>query len=386
MTGRLEICTVSGGRADYGLLLPVLRAIAKDAGFSLQLVLTGQHLVREAGHTAASARAEGFAVTEVDMQLAADDPVSISHAAGRGLAGVSDALARLEPDLLLVLGDRYEILCSAVAATLARIPIAHIAGGDLTEGAFDDAFRHAVTKLAHIHLVTNADAARRVRQLGEPADRVHVVGSPGLDLVRATKVPAREEFFAAVGLQPRAVNLIVTFHPATLAKSSLADLEEMLVALAELGDRCAVLFTGSNADPDGRRIDARLRGFVAGDASARRFTPSLGSELYFAALTHMDAMVGNSSSGLYEGPSFGIPAVNIGDRQKGRLRASSVIDCAAESRAIGAAIGAALARGRQPATNPYGDGHAAERIVAVLASIRDPRSLLIKRFMEREAA
>ena len=385
MTGRLEICAVSGGRADYGLLLPVLKALSKDAGFGLQLILTGQHLVREAGSTAADARAEGFAVTEVDMQLLADDPVSISRAAGRALAGISDALAHLKPDMLLILGDRYEILCAAVAATIARVPIVHIAGGDITEGAFDDAFRHAITKLAHIHLVTNADAARRVRQLGESPERVHIVGSPGLDLVRTTRVPSREEFFAAIGLQPQAVNLIVTFHPATLAKDSVADLEKILKALTLVGDDTAILFTGSNADPDGRRIDARVQEFVA-CRGAMRFKATLGNALFYAALSHMDAMVGNSSSGLYEAPSFGIPTVNIGDRQKGRLRASSVIDCAAERRAIHAAIGAALTRGRKPSVNPFGDGRSSERIIALLKSIDDPRSLLVKRFAELEAA
>jgi UDP-hydrolysing UDP-N-acetyl-D-glucosamine 2-epimerase len=385
MTRRLRICAVSSGRADYGLLLPVMRALNDDARFDVRLVLTGQHLVRSAGNTAARVRADGFAATEVDMQLTADDPVSISRAAGRALGGMAEALARLDADLLLILGDRYEILCAAVAATIARIPIAHIAGGDVTEGAFDDVIRHAITKLAHIHLVTNTDAARRVRQLGEPAERVHVVGSPGLDLIRLTNVPGRAEFLAAVDLPPRAINLIVTFHPVTLAKDSLAELEEMLGALALLGDCTAILFTGSNADPDGRRIDARVKEFIAHNA-AMHFTPALGNTLYYAALTHMDAMVGNSSSGLYEGPSFGIPTVNIGDRQKGRLRASSVIDCPAERSAIHAAIDAALARGRKPSVNPFGDGHASERIVAVLKSINDPRGLLVKRFAEIEAA
>jgi UDP-hydrolysing UDP-N-acetyl-D-glucosamine 2-epimerase len=222
-----------------------------------------------------------------------------------------------------------------------------------------------------------------VRQLGEEAARVHVVGSPGLDLVRMTKVPAREAFFPSVGLKPRAINVIVTFHPVTLADDSLCQLDEMLAALAQLPD-AAILFTGSNADPDGRRIDARVQQFVAGHPAAR-FVASLGAEGYFAALTHMDVVVGNSSSGLYEAPSFGIPAVNIGDRQKGRLRASSVIDCPAERTAIGDAIEVALARGRRPTENPYGDGHASERIVAVLKSLTDPRQVLVKRFVDMAA-
>src|SRR5262249_37605315 len=235
MRGRLRVCAVSGGRADYGPLLPVLRALRDDPHFDLCLVLTGQHLVRSAGDTAAMVRADGFApAAEIDMQLAGDDAVSITRAAGSALSGMADALAKLRPDLVLILGDRYEILCTAIAATIARIPIAHIAGGDITEGAFDEAFRHAITKLAHIHLVTNETAARRVRQLGEPAARVHVSGSPGLDLIRTTKLPARAEFFAAIGMPPRALNLLVTYHPATLASDSLAELEELLLALSSL--------------------------------------------------------------------------------------------------------------------------------------------------------
>lgn len=382
----MKICAISGGRADYGLLLPVLRGLRGDPEFELDLVLTGQHLVPSAGDTAAAVRADGFTpAAEVDMGLSVDDPVSITEAAGRALAGIANVLAKLAPDLVLLLGDRYEILCCAIAATIARVPIAHIAGGDVTEGAFDDAFRHAVTKLAHVHLVTNVESARRVRQLGEAAEHVHIVGSPGLDLIRSTQVLAREDFFAAVGLAPHEANLLVTFHPVTLADDSLAELEELLAALASLRERAAILITGSNADPQGRHVDARLQEFVA-EYRAARFTPALGHKLYYSALTHMDAIVGNSSSGLYEAPTFGVSTVNIGDRQKGRLRAASVIDCAPERGAIRSALDAALTRSRWPVVNPYGDGHAAEQIVRILRSIGDPRRLLVKRFVDLQAA
>jgi len=380
MTSPLKICVVSGGRADFGLLLPVMQALAADDAFQLQLVITGQHLL-DGGHAVETlADRHGLKiVAAVDMGLDGDAPAAIGAAAGRGLSGMAEAFGSLQPDLLILLGDRYEIACAAIAATIARIPVAHIAGGDVTEGAFDDAFRHAITKLAHLHFVTNADAARRLRQMGESEGRIHVVGSPGLDLIRATPVMARDAFFAEVGLEPRPVNLLITFHPATLSEDSLAQLEAMLAALASCD--AGLLFTGSNADPEGRRIDARVQDFVASH-SAARFVISLGSARYFSALTHMDAMVGNSSSGLYEAPSFGLPAVNIGDRQKGRLRAASVFDCPPQEKAIREAIAAALARGRQPTENPYGDGHAAERIVAVLKTIGDPRGLLVKSFAD----
>jgi UDP-hydrolysing UDP-N-acetyl-D-glucosamine 2-epimerase len=378
----LSICVVSGGRADYGLLVCPLRAIRADPAFKLDLVLTGQHLERGAGNTAERVRVDGFDVAaEVDIGLSnADDAAAVTRAAGRALIGMADVLARLAPDIMLVLGDRYEILCCAIGATIAKVPIAHIAGGDITEGAFDDSFRHAITKMAHLHLVTTTDAARRVRQLGEPADRIHLVGSPGIDLLRTAKVPARDGFFASVGLAPRKMNVIVTFHPVTRHDDSLPQLDELLGALAAIDD-ATILFTGSNADPEGRQIEDRIRAFV-GDCPDRCLVSSLGAELYFGALAHMDAVVGNSSSGLYEAPSFGIPTVNVGDRQRGRLRAASVFDCPAERGAISAAIAAALARGRQATPNPYGDGHASERIVTALKSINDPRDLLVKTFAD----
>jgi len=385
MNQPLKICAVSGSRADYGLLVAPLRAMRSDPAFDLRLVLTGQHLVKSAGDTAAQVRRDGFTIAaEVDMKLDGDQAAAVTAASGRLLEEMGGVLARLAPDLVLLLGDRYEIACSAIAATIARVPIAHIAGGDVTEGAFDDAFRHAITKMAHLHFVTNEVSARRVRQLGEAADRIHVVGSPGLDLIRTTSVPSRDAFFAAVDLAPGSLNILATFHPVTLAADSMAQLDEMLAALT-VRDKATILFTGANADPDGRRIEERIGAFVARRATAR-FVPSLGPANYFAALTYMDVVVGNSSSGLYEAPSFGIPTVNVGDRQAGRLRAESVFDCPPQRDAIGAAVTRALGRGRKPTTNPYGDGHAVERIVAVLKALDDPHALLNKRFAELAVA
>ena len=381
MNRPLRICAVSGSRADYGLLVVPLRAMRADPAFDLRLVLTGQHLVKSAGDTAAQVRRDGFTITaEVDMKPDSDSAAAVTAASGRLLGAMGEVLAGLTPDLVLLLGDRYEIACCAIAATIARVPIAHIVGGDVTEGAFDDAFRHAITKMAHLHFVTNEASARRVRQLGETNDRIHVVGSPGLDLIRTTTVPSRDAFFASVDLAPGTPNILATFHPVTLAGDSMRQLDEMLAALAAR-DAATILFTGANADPEGRQIEERIGAFAAHRATAR-LVPSLGSVNYFAALTYMDVVVGNSSSGLYEAPSFGIPTVNIGDRQAGRLRAESVFDCPPQRDAIGAAITRALGRGRKPTANPYGDGHAAERIVAVLKALEDPRALLNKRFAE----
>jgi UDP-hydrolysing UDP-N-acetyl-D-glucosamine 2-epimerase len=375
MTRPLHICVVSSSRADYGLLLPPMRAIQSDPAFRLSLVLTGQHLVKDAGDTAARARSDGFDIgAEIDMGLAADDAASVTHACARVMDGMADTLVRLQPDLLLVLGDRYEILCCAIAATLARVPIAHISGGDVTEGAFDEGFRHAITKLAHVHFVTNPDSARRVRQMGE--SNVHITGSPGLDLIHQTKVVSRSDFFTALDLTPSGTNFLVTFHPVTLAKDSLAQFDEVLAALDGYRD-AAIVITGSNADPEGRQIDAKAQAFAKSRGNCI-FVPSLGGERYLSALAHMDVVIGNSSSGLTEAPSFGIPTINVGMRQEGRLKAESVFDTAPARADIREAIERARARGRRDTINPYGDGHSSQRIVAVLKAIADPAALLHK--------
>jgi UDP-hydrolysing UDP-N-acetyl-D-glucosamine 2-epimerase len=377
MRAPVTICAISSSRADYGLLVSPLRAIQAEPHFRLKLVLTGQHLVTSAGATADQVRRDGFDVAaEIDMRIAGDDAASLTKAAARLMGGMADVLARIKPDLLLVLGDRYEILCCAIAATLARIPIVHLSGGDVTEGAFDEGFRHALTKLSHLHLVSNDRSAQNVRQLGEPADRVQVVGSPGIDLIRHTSIISRDAFFKALGLSPAPLNLLVTFHPVTLASDTMAQFDQVLTALGEFKD-AAILITGSNADPEGRQIDARAGTFAA-EFPNRVFFPSLGAERYFSALAHMDVVIGNSSSGLTEAPSFGIPTVNIGERQTGRLKAESVFDTPPEAIAIRDAINRAQARGRSETINPYGDGHSSERIVAALRAIEDPRSLLKK--------
>jgi UDP-hydrolysing UDP-N-acetyl-D-glucosamine 2-epimerase len=376
----LKICVISGSRADFGLLLEPTRRLHADPAFSLSLVLTGQHFVPQASDALHVAKSEKFQpIVLVDMHLDGDDPVSVAKAAGLALAGFADAFQQLRPDLILVLGDRYEILCATLAATLARIPIAHIAGGDVTAGAMDDAFRHAITTMAHIHFVTNKDAARRVRQLGESPARIHVTGSPGVDLAITAPVMTRETFFEAIDLVPRPQNLLVTFHPVTREFNSVAQADELIAALNALGSEVGVLVTGSNADPEGDAVERVMRQFAASHDNTR-FVTSLGSTLYFNALRYMDAMVGNSSSGLLEAPTFGLSAVNIGTRQDGRPMAESVINCAPERAAILQKIEEAFARGRQCVVNPYGDGHASERIVAVLKSVPDAKELLKKRF------
>lgn len=378
---RRKICIVTGSRADWGLLYWPAQALAADPGFEVQIVATGMHLSPAFGETWRQIEAEGFDVYDrVETLLSGDSPVAITKSVGLGVIGFADCFARLQPDLVLVLGDRFEILAAVQAALFATIPVAHLCGGDLTEGAFDESIRHAITKLAHLHFPTNEPAARRLAAMGEDPARIVVTGSTGLDRIRHLKFMEREAFFAAVSWAPRARNVLVVFHPVTLdSTSALSQVDELLVALAALGDDVGLLITGANADTEGQRLNERLRQFAQSRAGAV-FHQSLGSERYLNALHHMDAMVGNSSSGLYEAPTLRLPSVNIGDRQKGRLRADSVIDCAPEAGAISDALQRALRMGRPVVANPYGDGNGSRAILQALRACTDFRALLRKPF------
>jgi UDP-N-acetylglucosamine 2-epimerase (non-hydrolysing)/GDP/UDP-N,N'-diacetylbacillosamine 2-epimerase (hydrolysing) len=382
MTSILRILAVTGGRADWGYLAPPLTLLREDPAFKVALAVTGQHLVREGKSSLAAIREDGFHIdARLDMLLGDDSAVGVTKSLGVELIGIADVLARLQPNLLMILGDRYEILGIAEAALIARVPIAHLAGGDVTEGAFDDAIRHSITKMSHLHFVTNAESARRVRQLGEDPARIHNVGSTGLDRIRMMKPMPRDIFFQTIGMTPRKRNLLITFHPATLDDDSDHQCNELLRALDQLGPDTGLLFTGVNADPLGRALEAPIGTFVRDRDNALE-VPSLGSPLYCSALSHFDMVVGNSSSGLYEAPSFRIPTVNIGERQKGRLRAASVIDCAPECAAILSAIDRATTLNCTDVINPYGDGYASGRILSVLKGIDDPAQMLKKRFFD----
>lgn len=372
----MKVLAITGTRADWGLLQPVLGLLRDDARFSLEILSTGQHLMAGSPSVAAA----GFVVAHrVDMGLEDGyDDATICAATGRAVAGVGAVLGASRPDLVLVLGDRYEILGAVTAALLSKVPVAHIAGGDVTEGAFDDSIRHAITKMASLHFTTTPQAAARVRQLGEDPAQVFVTGSPGVDQMLAVPCIDRAAFFDSVGLRPQRCNFVVTLHPATLSADNTAMAQAMLEAL-DAFPQVGLIFTGSNADPGAAELDAMIRAF-AGLRENAVFHASLGSARYFSALRHCDLVLGNSSSGLYEAPSFGIPTVNIGDRQARRVRAASVIDCAPEAGAIRAAIETALAGDWSCTVNPYGDGQAAPRILAHLAAVTDPAALIRKSF------
>jgi UDP-N-acetylglucosamine 2-epimerase (non-hydrolysing)/GDP/UDP-N,N'-diacetylbacillosamine 2-epimerase (hydrolysing) len=379
-----KICVVTGTRAEYGLLLPLLRALKGDSAFELQLIATAAHLSPEFGLTYRIIEEDGFAIdAKVEMLLSSDTAVGIAKSIGLGTIGFADAFDRLRPDLLVLLGDRFEMLAAAQAALVARLPIAHIGGGDTTEGAFDEAIRHSITKMSQLHFVTNQESADRVLQLGEETSRVFVAGNLGIDLIKEIELLPRAEVEKRIGFKFRRKNLLLTFHPVTLQEDyGLEEFESMLSAVDRLGNNYGMIFTRPNADTYGRAIVKRLDRFVATHENASVHT-SLGSQMYLSTMASIDVVVGNSSSALYEAPTFQKPSVDIGERQSGRLRANSVIHCEARAEDIHAAIIKGLSLDCSDVVNPYGDGNSVPRILAVLKNTPDYNVLLKKHFVLR---
>lgn len=381
--GTRRICVATSGRADYGLLTWPMRDIAAARGLSLQLLVTGTHLEERHGMTVGQIEADGFAIdARVPMALIADDPAGLARSSAMGLTGAVEALQRLQPDMLMLLGDRFETLALAQAAMLAGVPIAHIGGGDVTEGAIDEGIRHAITKLSHLHLVTHEEAARRVIRMGEAPDRVHVVGNPGLDMLTRAPAMARDALEARLGRPLGARNLLVTFHPVTtLPDQGRAELDALLKALEPLTD-VTLWMTRANADPGGLTFNTALEAFAAGRSNVS-LHDALGPA-YLPLLAVCDAVVGNSSSGLAEAPSVRTPTVNVGLRQAGRLAGPSVLHAEAEPAAISAAVARAMAGDMPGFDNPYGDGQSSARIVQALISAPSRDILLRKRFFDGE--
>lgn len=384
-----KICVVTGTRAEYGLLRWVMQGIKEAPDLALQVIATGMHLAPEFGLTYRAIEEDGFTIDrKVDMLLSADSAAGVTKSLGLAVCGFADALDSLRPDLLLVLGDRYEILAAASAALIARIPIAHLHGGELTEGAFDDAIRHSITKMSHLHFVAAEPYRQRVIQLGEDPARVFNVGGMGIDSILRLPLLDRAALEESLDFRLGRRNLLVTFHPATLEPGSAGrQMGELLNALEGLDDT-HIIFTMPNSDTESRGLFDMVRQFVDACPATRKAYTSLGQLRYLSCIRWMDGVVGNSSSGLAEVPSFRKGTVNIGDRQAGRLRAASVIDCPPER----AAIGAAIARLYSPAfqdslartENPYGTGGASEKIVRQLQAT-DFAGLLRKHFHDLPA-
>jgi GDP/UDP-N,N'-diacetylbacillosamine 2-epimerase (hydrolysing) len=378
-----SVCVVTGTRAEYGLLRLLLKEISLSKNINLQLLVTGSHLSENHGFTHREIEADGFPIDwKVNMLDDGNDAVALTKAMGKALAGFADAYAALKPDILVLVGDRYEILMAAVAAMMASIPIAHIHGGEVTEGAIDEAIRHSITKMAHLHFVATEEYKVRVIQLGEDVGRVYLVGGLGVDSIKKISLLSKYELEAKIDFKFGRRNLLVTFHPITLEHESIEfQIDELLAALSTLDDT-HIIFTMPNADPQSDLIRNKLYQFAATRANTKVYE-SLGQLNYLSTIPFVDAVVGNSSSGLLEVPSFKKPTINIGSRQNGRLKASSVIDCSAQRGSIIGALKLAYSSEFRDVVkntiNPYGTGGASKLIAEIIERI-NVDGLLVKKF------
>jgi GDP/UDP-N,N'-diacetylbacillosamine 2-epimerase (hydrolysing) len=368
-----KICVVTGTRAEYGLLYWLMKEIDIDKDLELQIIVTGMHLSEEFGNTYRQIEKDGFTIDKkVDILLSSDTELAISKSMGLGMIAFSDAFNVLQPDLMVVLGDRFEIFSAVSVAMIARIPIAHLHGGETTEGAFDESIRHSITKMSHLHFTATNEYKNRVIQLGEQPNRVFNVGGLGIDSINKLKLLGRDDFEKAIGFNLGEKNILVTFHPVTLENStSESQFKELLSALDELKNT-KIIFTKANSDTDGKIINRMIEGYVSKHDNTICFA-SMGQLNYLSTLQFMDAVVGNSSSGLLEVPSFKIGTINIGDRQKGRIKADSVIDCMSNRNSISNAFKELYSKQFQSVVgqveNPYGKGGASKRIARVIKSI-----------------
>ena len=383
-----RIAVVTVGRSDYGIYRPLLRRLTTDPAFDVRIVAAAAHLSPELGRTIEFIERDGFAVAaQVEMSLDSDAPEAVARSSGLGTIGFARAYASLQPDIVLTLGDRFEMHAAVVAAVPLGVPVAHIHGGEATEGAIDDLFRHSITKMSHLHFVATDAYARRVVQMGEEPWRVVVSGAPSLDALRSIAPLDREALEARYGLSLEPPVVLVTFHPET---RRLDDTErhvcELLGALDAVDG--TVVITAPNADANRQLVFDRLRAFARTRPSTW-FVDTFGPDGYFSLMKLASVMVGNSSSGIIEAPSFALPVVNIGDRQAGRLRAANVIDVAAERDAILRSVRLALTPDFRASLaelrNPYGDGHASERIAAKLAAASLDHVFMTKRFYDLPA-
>lgn len=365
-----KICVVTGTRAEYGLLFWLMQAIEQDENLQLQLIVTGMHLSPEFGLTYIEVEKDFKIDKKIEMLLSSDTAVGISKSMGLAQISFAEAYDELQPDLVVLLGDRYEIFAAASAAMIARIPIAHLHGGETTEGAFDEAIRHSITKMSYWHFTAAEAYRQRVIQLGESPDRVFNVGGLGIENIKRLNLLSKEAFEESISFNLAARNLLVTYHPVTLENASATVQFQTLLNAIDVLENTNIIFTKANSDTDGRAINQMIDNYVAQNPHKSIAFASLGQLRYLSALQFVDAVVGNSSSGIAEVPSFKKATINIGDRQKGRLKASSVIDCEPTQSAIQSALTKAFSNEFQAmlstAVNPYGDGEASGKILPVI--------------------
>jgi len=366
-----KIWIVTGSRAEYGLLKPLIKKIKEDNRFMLEIIVTGQHLSGRYGFTFEEIEKDGFRINKkVDMLLEGDSERSIAQSVASGISKFSGIFSKERPDLLIVLGDRFEIFAVASAAFIFKVPIAHLNGGELTSGAMDDVFRHAITKMSILHFVSTTEYRRRVMQLGEDPQRVFNVGAIGIDNIKQAKLLSRFQLQKELGFKLGKKNALVTYHPATLESNTCAvSFNQLLLALDNFKD-VKIIFTRPNADIGSFEIRRMIDDYVRRNIGRAKAFVSLGTLRYLSLIKNVDVVIGNSSSGIIEAPSFGKPTVNIGDRQKGRIRAKNVIDSGPKMKQILSSIKKALSpefiKLCKSVSNPYGKGNTAEKIYRVI--------------------
>ena len=378
-----NVCVITGTRADYGLLKWLIDGVEKSNILNMQLVVTGMHLSSEYGMTIDEIKNDGFKITKnLEMLLSSDTPAGISKSIGLGIIGFADIFNSLKPDLIVVLGDRYEIFSACIAAMTARIPIAHLHGGETTEGVIDESIRHSITKMSHLHFVATDLYKKRVIQLGEIPNNVFNVGGLGIDNIKNLKLLEKNELEKALDLRFSKKNLLITFHPETLSEMKSGDQFDELLSVLNKQKNTKIIFTMPNADTESKIIFSKIRNFCDKSPNAQYFI-SLGQLKYLSCLKYIDAVIGNSSSGLTEVPSFKKGTINIGERQKGRIAAKSVIHCKADKNSITKALQKLYSSEFQESLstikNPYGDGGASKKIIKVLESI-ELKGIIKKKF------
>ena len=382
-----RIAVITTSRADYGIYRPLLATLRRRRDLEVGLVVTGSHLEARHGATVGTIESDGQPVWArfPCFSPGPSDGPAAARAMGEVSRGMGDSWAALAADMVVVLGDRFEMHAAAAACLPFGVPICHLHGGEVTEGAIDECYRHAITKLSHLHFVATPDYGRRVRQLGEEAFRVHVTGAPALDAIIAAREAGLEPLESVGGIPCTAPFAIATYHPETTgAEASCSGIDAILSALD--GKSLTVIFTAPNADPGSDGVRSAIEAFVQDRPNRAALVPNLGIPRYYQVLAQASVMIGNSSSGIIEAGSFGLPVVNVGDRQRGRTRGAQVIDVPADPEAVRGALDRALAAefraSLTAADNPYGDGHACERIAEVLATVPIDRRLLVKRFID----
>ncbi|MCC4863540.1 UDP-N-acetylglucosamine 2-epimerase [Vibrio splendidus] len=382
-----KICVVTATRAEYGLLKCLLEDIQNDSVLELQLISTGSHLSPEFGLTNQQILDDGFVVNKtVEILLSSDTPVGVSKSMGLAQISFSEAFDELKPDIVVVLGDRYELIPIVSAANIARIPVAHLSGGELTEGAIDELIRHAITKLSQLHFTAMDEYSTRVIQMGEQPERVFTVGEVGLDNLLRMQLMSKDEFENSISCKLKERNLLFTYHPETTQDIAEVerDFREILSALDTL-EHTLVIFTKANADVGGRLINKMIDEYVAENPEKAIEFTSLGQLRYLSALQYMDAVVGNSSSGIVEAPSFKLATINIGNRQKGRVRANSTIDVSVNKADLTSALAEVYApefmASLKHIVNPYGRGNSSEKVVQTLKTV-ELSSLKTKQFYD----